>query len=219
MKGAVLDGTDDAEHAALEDISFPNAMRSAAFWVFAVASSLFGLVYSGIALFNQSILEERGFDAETYYQVLVISTMVGLAANFGGGLLATRVPIQRVMGIGMAILAAALLLLPGVETMRGVMAYAVTMGAAGGVVTVVFFSVWGQVFGRGHLGRIQGAAQMMTVFASAVGPLLLASAIEQTGSYNSMFYALAGAVVVLGVACWVVTLPARQPWREAAARP
>jgi MFS family permease len=85
------------------------------------------------------------------------------------------------------------------------------MGIAGGVVTVVFFSVWGQVFGRSHLGRIQGCAQMMTVFASAVGPLVLAMTLESTGSYDSIFYILAAVVVILGVACFTVSLPERAP--------
>jgi MFS family permease len=141
----------------------------------------------------------------------VISTLLGLAANFGGGFLATRYSIQRVMGIGMAVLALALLALPFVETYAHVVFYAAAMGIAGGVVTVVFFSVWGQAFGRRHLGRIQGSAQMMTVFASAIGPLLLAMTLESTGSYDSIFYLLAAAVVVLGVGCWTVSLPNREP--------
>jgi MFS family permease len=185
------------------------ALRSAAFWVFALSSSVFGLVYSGIALFNQSILEQRGFDAGTYYQVLVISTLLGLAANFAGGWLATWWPIQRLMGVGMAVLAAALLALPHVRSQTHVVAYAVAMGVAGGIVTVVFFSVWGQVFGRSHLGRIQGCAQMMTVLASAVGPLLLAKTLERTGSYDQIFYGLGAVVVALGVGAWCVTLPHR----------
>jgi MFS family permease len=210
-EGLALDGDDERAEGRLTDLSVSDALRSPAFWVFALSSSLFGLVYSGIALFNQSILEERGFDASTYHQVLVISTLLGLAANFGGGFLASRISIQRVMGIGMAVLAIALLALPSVTTRAHVVLYAMAMGVAGGVVTVVFFSVWGQVFGRRHLGRIQGCAQMMTVFASAVGPLLLAMTLESTGSYDSIFYVLAAVVVVLGVGCWTVSLPERAP--------
>jgi cyanate permease len=210
-EGLVLDGDDSGSDPRLSDLGVGDALRSPAFWIFALSSSVFGLVYSGIALFNQSILEERGFDAATYHQVLVISTLLGLAANFGGGFLASRIPIQRVMGIGMAVLAAALLALPSVSTQAHVALYAMAMGIAGGVVTVVFFSVWGQVFGRSHLGRIQGCAQMMTVFASAVGPLLLAMTLESTGSYDSIFYILAAVVVVLGVGCFGVSLPERVP--------
>jgi MFS family permease len=186
---------------------FGEALRTPAFWVFGLASAMFGLVYSGIALFNQSILEQRGFDANVYQMVLVVSTMLGLLANFGGGWLAMRWPIQRLMGLGMAVLAGALVALPLVTTMTGVMGYGVAMGVAGGVVTVVFFSVWSQVFGRVELGRIQGAAQMMTVVASAIGPVLLAATLERTGSYDLMFWVLAGLTAGLGLACWRVRMP------------
>ncbi|MCA2968148.1 MAG: MFS transporter [Acidobacteriaceae bacterium] len=187
---------------------FRDALRTPAFWVFGLASAMFGLVYSGIALFNQSILEQRGFDANVYQMVLVVSTLLGLLANFGGGWLAMRWPIQRLMGLGMGGLAVALAALPEVTTLTGVIGYGVAMGVAGGVVTVVFFSVWSSVFGRVELGRIQGAAQMMTVIASAVGPVLLAAALERTGSYDGMFRVLAGLTAALGLACWRVRMPA-----------
>ena len=186
------------------------ALRTSAFWVFALSSSMFGLVYSGISLFNQSILEQRGFDASVYHTVLVISTMLGLAANFAGGWLASRWPIQRLMGLGMAALSCALVALPLVRSFTHVVCYGAVMGIAGGIITVVFFSVWGQVYGRRHLGKVQGCAQMMTVFASAIGPLLLARTLERTGSYDSIFYGLAVVVTGLGVASWLVRLPSRR---------
>ena len=74
------------------------------------------------------------------------------------------------------------------------MVWAVMMGLGGGLVMVLFFSVWPRVYGRRQLGRIQGVAQAMTVLASAVGPLLLAACVEMTGSYAAMFYMLAAAV-------------------------
>jgi MFS family permease len=208
-RGLRIDGVQEEEKVRLMDLTLWQALRSQAFWIFALSSSVFGLVYSGIALFNQSILEQRGFDAGTYHAVLVVSTLVGLLANFGGGWLASRWQIRRLMGIGMAVLAVAVCALPLVRTYSHVMLYSVAMGAAGGVVTVVFFSVWGQVFGRSHLGRIQGAAQMMTVFASALGPLLLAEALQQTGSYDLMFYGLSILIAALGIGCWWTALPTR----------
>jgi uncharacterized membrane protein HdeD (DUF308 family) len=66
----------------------------------------------------------------------VVSTLLGLLANFGGGWLASRWPIQRLMGIGMAVLAAAVFGLPLVRTYTHVMFYGVGMGVSGGVVTV-----------------------------------------------------------------------------------
>jgi MFS family permease len=81
------------------------------------------------------------------------------------------------------------------------------MGTAGGFVIVIFFSVWADVFGRAHLGRIVGTAQMLTVLGSALGPLLLAQCHAVTGSYAAVFYALAAVVSLLGLAAWCVKLP------------
>ena len=72
---------------------------------------------------------------------------------------------------------------------------------------VVFFSFWGRAYGRAHLGRIQGAAQAMTVVASAVGPLFLALWSEATGSYAIAFYVLAAVVAMLALAAAVVPVP------------
>jgi MFS family permease len=72
---------------------------------------------------------------------------------------------------------------------------------------VLFFSVWPRVYGRRHLGRIQGSAQALTVLASAVGPLLLALCVSWTGSYQGMFRILALAIGALAVAALRVPLP------------
>jgi MFS family permease len=192
-----------------QDMTLGEALRTPAFWVFGLSSSVFGLVYSGIALFNESILVERGFDAAVYHRTLVVSTMLGLLANFAGGWAAQKWDVRKLTGIGMAVLAGSLVLLPRVEALPHVDAYAALMGIAGGIVTVVFFSVWGQTFGRSHLGRIQGFAQMLTVLASAVGPLLLAHTLEATGSYDSIFHLLAALVALLAVAAWLVPMPER----------
>ena len=83
----------------------------------------------------------------------------------------------------MAMLTAGLLALPHITAAWQVYGWAACMGIGGGFVTVLFFTVWPRVFGRRQLGRIQGAAQAMTVVASAVGPLLLAWCVERTGAY------------------------------------
>jgi MFS family permease len=164
-------------------------------------------VASGIALFNESILAERGFDPSTYHRTLVITALTALVGNFSGGVLAERWSMRRVLVIAMALLGGSLAALPHLGTQAHVAAYAVVMGLAGGFVMVVFFAFWGRAYGRAHLGRIQGAAQILTVLASAVGPLLLATRVAQTGSYASVFYALAIVVGGLAVAAAVVRMP------------
>ena len=87
-------------------------MSTGAFWVFALGAALYGLVASGIGLFNESILAERGFGPDVYYQTLVVTAMTALAGNFLGGFLATRMSVTRLMAISLYALAAGLLMLP-----------------------------------------------------------------------------------------------------------
>ena len=203
----------DEDHAGgvATDATLGSALRSPAFWVFGIASSLYGLVASGIGLFNESILAERGFAPGVYHSALAVTAITGLAGNFAGGAWADRTSLRRVLVTALLLLMAALTALPHVSTVAHVMGQAVAMGVGGGFVMVVFFSFWGKAYGRTHLGRIQGAAQAITVFASAIGPLLLAWCARTTGSYAAAFYALAATLAVLAAAALVVRVPRDDP--------
>ena len=208
--GLVPDGAPRAAPSAPagRDVTWRGALEEPSFWIFAVGTSLYGLVASGIGLFNESILAERGFGPGVYYQTLVVTAFTALAGNFLGGWLAPRASLTRLMGIALGVLAAGLVTLPHVSALWQVMAWATLMGLGGGLVMVLFFSAWPRVFGRRHLGRIQGTAQAMTVVASAVGPLLLAWCIELTGSYAAMFRLLAALVAGVAATAAVTRLPA-----------
>lgn len=216
--GIAPDGESRAEEGAgleTDGHTLWQALATPSFWVFGLSSAVYGLIASGIALFNESILAERGFDAGVYYRSLVIVALTSLAGNFLGGWLASKWRMNRLLALAMALLACSLLALPHVRTEAHVAAYAVVMGLAGGFVIVIFFSFWSLAYGRAQLGRIQGAAQALTVVASAVGPLLLAECVTRTGSYAAIFYLLALVVSALVLAAWFVTLPSmRSPLKS-----
>ena len=200
----------DAGRSPIADLpgyDLRSALLTPAFWIFAIGAALYGLVASGIGLFNESILAERGFGPNIYYQTLVVTAMTGLAGNFVGGWLAGYLPLNRLMAISLFVLSGGLLALPHVSTHAMAMAWAASTGIGGGLVMVLFFSAWPRLYGRRQLGRIQGVAQAMTVLASALGPLLLATCIEWTGSYRAMFYVLAAAVALVGAGAVIVSLP------------
>jgi MFS family permease len=187
--------------------TWQEAVTTPAFWVFSIGAALYGLVASGIGLFNESILAERGFGPNVYYQTLIVTAMTALMGNFAGGWLAMRLSLTNLLAISLAVLAVGLGALPHVTTIVHVMVWATAMGLGGGLVMVLFFSVWPRVYGRKHLGRIQGAAQAMTVVASAIGPLLLAWCVELTGSYSGMFNILAAVIGVAALSAFITPLP------------
>ena len=183
------------------------AVRTSAFWIFASAAAFYGLVSSGLGLFQQAVLAERGFDQKTYHTLLVATSLVSFVAQLGAGWLSMRIGIARLTGAALFIYAGALAWLPFVTRREELWGFAALIGISGGAIVVVFFAVWSQAFGRAHLGRIQAAAQFVTVVASAVGPLLFARCQEMTGSYSPILFALAPMVLLLAIAGWRVKLP------------
>ena len=183
------------------------ALMTPAFWIFAVGSSLYNLVIAGVLLFNQSILNELGFDETVFRNAMAIFMFMGLAGNLLAGWLGKHHFLGRLMTIAMLLVSVYLLTFPYLRSQAQVLAHAATLGLSGGVVSVVFFTAFGKVFGRPHLGKIQGAAQVLTVFASASGPWILASVFENTGSYSPAFTAIALPIAGVAIAAWFVRIP------------
>ena len=190
-----------------KSLSLASAIRTPAFWVFAGATSLFGLVSSGLGLFNEAVLAERGFDQQTYVRFLAGTSIIALVGQFGCGWLTLRWSMQSLLGLAMLIYAVALAALPVLTTHTQLWIFAALIGLSGGMITVIFFAVWRRAFGPRHLGRIQGAAQMLTVLASASGPLIFAQAANWTGSYIPALWTLAPCVLILSIAAFRVGLP------------
>jgi MFS family permease len=195
-----------ASEPSLAGLTLSDALRTPAFWVFAGATSLFGLVSSGLGLFNEAILAERGFDQRTYHTFLAGSALIALVGQFGCGWLTLRWSMQRLLGLAMFLYGLALVALPFIITLAQLWIFAALIGLSGGMITVMFFAIWRR-FGAAHLGRIQGAAQMLTVLASAIGPLLFAKCAAMTGSYAPVILILAPGVFLVGLAALRVELP------------
>jgi MFS family permease len=190
-----------------EGLSLRDALGTSAFWVFGGATSLFGLVASGLGLFNEAVLAERGFSQETYHHFLAGTTIIALVGQLSCGLMTLRWSMQRLVAVALFVYAVALAAVPFLTTLPQLWIFAALMGFSGGMITVIFFAIWRRAYGAAHLGRIQGAAQMLTVLASAIGPLLFAKSVELTGSYMPVLRGLALAVALLGIAALRVRLP------------
>ncbi len=190
-------------------LTLSQALASPAFWAFAIASAAYNFVSSGTSLFNQSILDELHFGTDTFRLLLGATTLSGLAANLLGGWLAEKWPLGRLMGIAMLLQAVALGALPEARSRTHILAYAIATGVAGGIVTVIFFAFWGKVYGRPYLGKIQGAAQLLTVVGSGLGQQLFAEAHMAYHSYGPLFHMLCTVTAAMGILCWIVPMPGR----------
>lgn len=193
-----------------------DALISPCFWVFALSISLFGMIHAGLSLFQEFILEERGFGRSEYQMVMGIGLLIGMVSNLLFGWLSRRIDLRVLLGFAMFCYAGAMAGFPLVVERWHLVIYAFMQGAAGGMISVLFFAAWGKYFPGLHLGRIQGAAQMLTVFASAMGPIVFELAKSGSGgSYMPVFFAAAIGSLLLGVAAILTPLPQYHAGSEA----
>jgi MFS family permease len=197
-----------------ENFTLTQALRTNAFWIFGLSTALFALVSSGLGLFNEAVLAEHGFDQKAYHNFLAVTTLAGLVGQLFCGWQALRSPLRRLLAVAMLLYSAALVLLPFVHGFAALWMFAILIGLTGGFITVIFFAIWSHAFGREHLGNIQGAAQLLTVLASAVGPVLFARCVAATGSYTPLLLSLAVVVLLLGITAWNVGLPEKSDDRQ-----
>lgn len=194
-----------------DDFTLVEAMKTPAFWMFGIATSFYALVSSGTSLFNQSLLGEQGFDANAFYLLTIISIPMGLVSNLTTGFLSNYLRVSHLASFAMVLLASALFWLPHTTTLLQLIAYAVAMGFTGGMITVLFFMIWAKLFGRAELGKIQGVAQMLTVFASALGPVVFAKVQSRFGSYIPAVDSLGLIAAILAVTVAFVPIPKKKP--------
>lgn len=175
------------------------AMRTPLFWICGGGVALFGFAASGLGLFNEAVLAEIGFDHATYHRFLAVSTIFALAGQMLCGWLSLRRSMTSLLAFALLLYAIAFALLPHARGPALLWTIAVIIGVSAGFITVLFFAIWGHAYGRRELGRIQGVAQALTVFASALGPLAFATMQSRTGSYAAILYAVAVASIVFAI--------------------
>jgi MFS family permease len=206
-----VEGVGEAHEAESQDVPTSQALKSRAFWVYSLSGALFLLTYSAITLMPEQLLLARGFPPETMKQTLElflgILTFAGLPANLLGGWLARKVALGKLLAVGMLTLALSLALFPFITSQGAAAGYGVLLGVSGGLVTVVYFAAYGANFGRKSLGVIQATAQVLTVFASAIGPVLLTSCRDQLQSDRQFFFISAGLAFLFALLGWKTQTP------------
>lgn len=212
----VTAGHKPADHAAVKFASatLTDALSCGSFWVFSLSISLFGMVSSGVSLFQEDIFKSLGLETKVFYQCQLIGLGVGLVSNFFTGWLARKMSLSMLLGMAMTVFAASLMTMPFLRTPAQAYLQAVVFAFAGGAIVVLFYLIWVHSFGPKHVGTIQGAVQFMTVIASAFGPAVVTRGSTLLGGYAGIIWVLAGAGALLAATAFAVRVPmaARGDW-------
>jgi MFS family permease len=176
------------------------------FWGIAGAIATSGIVGTGLAFHQISVLGERGLSVEEAAANFVPQTFAWILVAVAFGWLVDRVHPRWLLVTAMGLHAGAMLIVQAAAPGWRAVAYGLTLGASLGAVSA-YQAILPRFFGLAHIGSIRGVVMSMAVGASALGPFILGFGFDRLGSYGTVLNGLL--LMPLGVA--ILSLVARTP--------
>lgn len=128
-----------------------------------------------------------------------------------GGVLADAVRLNRLLTVGMAMLASGVSVLAGANSAGTMHLFAALFGGGQGLTIAVGAVIWVRYYGRDHLGKIRGTIWSLTVAGSGLGPLIMGLVRDIDGRFDRAIYLFAALLVALAFAAWWAKEPQREP--------
>ncbi len=100
------------------------------------------------------------------------------------GVTIRRLGVRTLMLTSLGLLLASLLLLRSLTTPELAVFYGILLGTSSGMQGTLSGVAWADHYGRRGLGRVQGAASMVSIVASAIAPLPLAMLQQAFAGYG-----------------------------------
>ncbi len=169
----------------VKQYSKKEAIRNYAFWVFALMVSMHGLFITGFTFHVVSLFGEAGIDAERAISVFPQSAVIAIAVTLLASITSDHIQLKLLlyaMGISVCVWVLGIILLG--HFTGAFFLIVVGSGMASGLFSVLMSVTWPRYFGRLHLGAISGQVLSMTVFFSALGPIMFSLSLTYFGSYR-----------------------------------
>ena len=207
--GLFPDGVSAEQHAAsppltVASVTLEQARRSPVFWIYAAALSMHALFGTAVTFHIVDIFDQAGRSREEAFFYFVPQAVVSTSVNLVASTLADRMPLKPLLLIMLCGFVTGAFGLANLEADWGYALLIAGFGCGGGLWGVLSNLAFVRNFGRVHLGAISGLSTSLTVFASAVGPVLFSVGVDLLGSYVGAVWLCLGLNVALLAAAVVV---------------
>ena len=168
----------------VKDFTRSEAVRSYAFWVFALMLAMQGLYVTGFTFHVVSIFEQAGLGRDAAITIFQPVALLAVVITLTASSLSDYIPLKYLLyaeGFGACLGIVGMIFLGEVD-----LAYYALIAGNGcmvGLFSVITTVTWPRYFGKRYLGAISGQATMLIVFGSALGPILFSTSLSRTGSY------------------------------------
>lgn len=190
--------------------SLPEALRMVVFWVLTAAFVASNFAVNAVTVHVIPYLVGHGYPLATAAMTIGWMGAMQLVGRIMFAPVASRFGHRPMTAVIFAVQAVGLGMLASVARMPSLIPIIVLMGAANGMATLARASIVAEIFGRRNYGAISGAMALGANGARAVGPVGAALLLTVLGSYERVFWCIAGTVFVAGIS----VLFAREPATE-----
>lgn len=168
-----------------DDLTLDQARRTGAFWIYAGSLSMHALFGTAFTFHIVAIFNEAGRDRGEAFGYFLPQAIVSMLVNLCASALADRWPLKPFLLLMLVGFMSGAWGLMHLDQSWGYWLLVFGFGAGGGLWGVLSNLAFVRSFGRLHLGEISGLNTSLTVFASAVGPLLFSAGQDWFGTYNA----------------------------------
>ncbi len=173
--------------------------------------------FIGTALFfhHLELAEMKGWGAGWITGSYWAYAVGSVAASLAAGPLIDRVTAARVLPAFLMPMALGLVIVWAFDGRFWVWPYLLLMGLTSGITYTAVTALWAEVYGVGHLGAIRSLAVAISVFATALGPLVMGVLMDADVSIEvicllfALYCVLATGLMLLGLEAHRRRLPQR----------
>ncbi len=183
---------------AVEEASWTvrEAARSSAFWSLVAVFAIVSLAIGTFAVHRIPAFMDRGLDARLVSFATAIDAVCAGATTFTLGFLVGKYPAKTLGVAGFLLLTAACVLTIYATTVPLMFLSMSIFGAGIGSLLFLQNYLWADYFGRRHLGSIRGLVMPITLVIGGIGAPVAGYVRDATGSYNAMWWAGVGLLLV-----------------------
>lgn len=181
----------------VRQFTLPEARRTFAFWPFALALSLQGLIITAATFNIESIFVEAGMEGSEGFALFPPTAFIAIATTLAGGWLADRLELRWLLATMLGAMAVQLFAFTLLAPEWPIWLIIFFGGIGNGLFGILMSLVWPRYYGREHLGAISGLCMTLLVVASALGPILFSMLLKLTNSYTPGFAVCLASTIIL----------------------
>jgi len=173
---------DSASSDEVTGVTRGRAVRSRSFWAIALVISSSSLILTGFTFHIQAIGVQAGLTVSKAVAIFIPVSFIAIPVSFISAVLTEKIHVRILVTIMAVSQLVAFCAIYYLNTGPGYLVSIIALGLTNGLFGTVLTAVTPKIFGRLHLGSINGLLSSAMIIASALGPIFLSAVNDIVGS-------------------------------------